>query len=247
MQMFRTGMLLCFALVAFPRDAAAPKFDPRLSVHTLLREDIFAGFMANDAGRLARGERNLHALEAERPEKKAELVAWSGTVALTRAVYALDAHKQDAFDAAYRQAVARFEEARRLGPASLGVKAVTAGSYLALADRLPEPLRAEAWRQGYRAYQEMFQMQSATADALPLHMKGELLAGVAQTADRTGHAGEAAQFARRILDTMPGTPYAAAVQRWKDKPELRGRMTLGCQTCHEPGRLTARTAELAAK
>jgi len=56
------------ALAALAQDAKAPKFDPRLSVHTILREDIFAGFMANDAGRLARGEQNLLRLMAKRPE-----------------------------------------------------------------------------------------------------------------------------------------------------------------------------------
>ena len=46
--------------------AAAQSPDPplsetRLTVHTLLREDIFAGFMSNNVSRLSRAEQNIAA------------------------------------------------------------------------------------------------------------------------------------------------------------------------------------------
>ena len=62
-------------------------FDSRLPVHTIVREDIFAGVMAHDMDRLARADRNIEVLLVERPDAKAPLLAWKGSIALTRAVY----------------------------------------------------------------------------------------------------------------------------------------------------------------
>jgi hypothetical protein len=243
--MFRNGLLVFVAgLTALAQDAGTPKFDPRLSIHSILREDIFAGFMANDLDRLARGEKNLLALETERPAVKAELVAWKGCIALTRAAQANEAHRDAESQRHYREAVALFSEAARLGTPTGGVHAITGGSNLALGDRLPEPVRAEAWSTAYRSYKSLWEAQREGVDQLPLHLKGELLAGVAQTAQRTGHSEEAAQFTRRIVETMPGTAYATAARRWVEKPETMSRGSIACQTCHEAGRLAARTAAL---
>jgi hypothetical protein len=239
-------MLVCAAAAGLFAQDAAPRFDARLSVHTILREDIFAGFMANDTARLERGERNLAALERERPDSLAPLTAWKGTIALTRAAHAHEAHRDAEFAERYREAKALFAEADRLGPANFGVKAVTGGSFAALTDRLPESARAEASEIAYRSYAAMWKMQSPMLGDLELHNKGELLAGMAQSAARAGHAEEAREFAKRILETMPDTPYAKATQRWLERPETMTQAKIACQTCHEPGRLAARTAALGA-
>ena len=80
---------------------------------------------------------------------------------------------------------------------------------------------------------------------MPLHLKGELLGGMAQTAQRTGHATEAAEFVERILTSMPGTAYAAVAQKWKDEPQAAANTSLLCHSCHDAGRLEARKATLA--
>jgi hypothetical protein len=80
---------------------------------------------------------------------------------------------------------------------------------------------------------------------MPLHFKGELLAGMAQSAQRTEHAAESAEFLERIVKTMPGTAYAAAAEKWMASPEAASRTKVTCQSCHEPGRLAARTSALA--
>jgi len=200
--------------------------------------------MANDDTRLTLGEKNLAVLEVERPAEKASLTAWKGCVALTRAVHAHEAGRADEFAAQYRRGMELFAEAERLGPANGSVKAIMGGTYAALSDRLPEAERSAGWEAAYQNYKGLWAMQGPTAAQLPLHDRGELLAGVAQSAERTLRGVEAAEFARRIVETIPGTPYATAAKRWLDTPELRGRSHLGCQTCHEPGRLAAATARL---
>ena len=219
-------------------------FDPRLSAHTIIREDVFAGFMANDEARLARGEKNLELLmAAKRPERPA-LFAWQGDIALYRAVTAYEGKREDEFQKQFRMADDAFAEARRLGPEDVGVAAVSGGGLLLFADRLPEQYRAAAYQSAYDAYQVLWKTQGANVEHLPLHIKGELLAGMTQMAQRMGRTEEYTQNLERIIALMPDTPYGARAKKWKDDPKLAARTAIGCQSCHEPGRLAARTAEL---
>src|SRR5690348_7936795 len=68
--------------------AAPAGLDPRLNVHTLVREDIFAGLLSNDMERLARGEKTLELLLVERPDQRAAILSWQGSAILFRAVRA---------------------------------------------------------------------------------------------------------------------------------------------------------------
>ena len=87
--MRRTLLTLGFAVTistAIPAQAPEPPIaDTRLTVHTLVREDIFAGFLQNDLARLARAEKNLETLLASRPGERPGVLAWQGGAALTRA------------------------------------------------------------------------------------------------------------------------------------------------------------------
>ena len=66
------SLLLVFALVvvAAAQSPEPPLAEPRLTVHTLLREDIFAGWMAKDMVRFERGERNIEQLMRDRPDQQ---------------------------------------------------------------------------------------------------------------------------------------------------------------------------------
>jgi len=68
-----------------------PLADSRLTVHTLVREDIFAGWMSDDMGRLERGEKNIQLLLEQRPGQKGNLLSWKGGALLYRAVLANEA------------------------------------------------------------------------------------------------------------------------------------------------------------
>jgi hypothetical protein len=242
-------LLMFVALVAISAAVPAqtpepPIADTRLTVHTLLREDIFAGFLQNDVTRLTRAEKNAEQLLVSRPAERAALLAWQGSTALTRAALANEANQPDQFRQHYRRAQELFSEAMKLGPADIGVFAITGGSQVSLADRLPAAERKASWELGYTAYQQLWKMQSQMIEKLPLHHKGEVLSGLAQTADRTGRSEEAAAQVERILALLPDTPYASRARQWKDDPSGRVKSKLACQTCHGPGTLVARLAEV---
>jgi tetratricopeptide (TPR) repeat protein len=236
-----------FALIPVAGSAQAPEpplADTRLTVHTLVREDIFAGFLQNDLNRLARAEKNLDVLLKSRPAERANVLAWQGSAALTRAAVAHEAKQPDQFRQHYQRALDLYEQAMRLEPEGVGVFAIAGGTQTTLADRLPADERARGWEMAYSAYQRLWKLQGAIIEKLPLHHKGEVLSGLAQSAQRTGRSDEASAQVERILTLLPETPYAKRAQEWKESPAARGQVKLTCQTCHAPGTLVARMAEV---
>jgi hypothetical protein len=230
-----------------PPSQESPLSDTRLTVHTLLREDIFSGFLADDMERFSRGEKNIQLLLEKRPAEKANLLAWQGGAALYRAVRAHESNRKDEFQDNYHRALNLFSEAGKLNSGNLGVAAVTGGSYLVLADRLPKEYRAAAWSEAYDNYQALWKQQASFIDKLPVHMRGELLGGLAQSAERTGRTEEVGQYLDKILVVLPNTPYEPAAKRWKSNPTAAAAGSITCLTCHESGRLAARLTALNAK
>ena len=236
-------VIVALVTVAAAQSHQVPLSDSRLTVHTLLREDIFAGFMADDMKRFERGEKNIQLLLEQRPDQKGNLLAWKGGALLYRAVTANENKRADEFQRYYRQARDVFAEAQK-SSGNDGIAAITGGSFALFADRLPSEYRAEAWSTAYDNYQALYKLQAPFVDKLPLHLKGEVLAGVAQTAQRTGRKEEAAQFVDKMLALLPGTPYEPMAKKWKANPESAANSSLTCMTCHDAGRLAVRMADL---
>src|SRR5882724_7377781 len=160
------------ALMAMSQSQEPPLSETRLTVHTLLREDIFAGFMEKDMDRFARGEKNIDLLLAKRPEAKSDLLAWKAGAILYRAVLADEANHPDECKQKYQQALDVFAEARKAQPPGTGLAAITGGTNLLFADRLPKEYREAAWAAAYTSYKEIWKQQGPIIAGLPLHFKG---------------------------------------------------------------------------
>ena len=79
-----SGVLVALVVIAAPA-AQSPGdvlADTRLSVHTLVREDIFAGFRSDNLPRLERAERHIEILLTQRPEQRSNLLAWKSAAAV---------------------------------------------------------------------------------------------------------------------------------------------------------------------
>lgn len=244
-----SGVLVACAVIAVagaqtPDDVLSEK---RLTVHTLLREDIFAGYRADDVPRLERAERNIGLLLTQRPEERGNLLAWKAGIVTYRAVLAHEAGNAAEFARLYADALAGFAEAARTTSGNNGVPAITGGSMAVFADRLPEPQRAAAWSMAYDNYARLWNEQGAEIEKMPVHHKGEVLSGLTQSAQRTGRTDEAARNLERMLTVLAGTPYESLAQQWKANPSLAATTNLTCRNCHIPGRLENRIAALAAK
>ena len=236
------GTLLVLVLLtsAAAQSSDPPLSDKRLTVHTLLREDIFAGFMNDNDARLTRAERNIATLLKDRPEQRANLLAWQAGATAYRAVRALEAGKPEEFERYFASMRAGFADAAAQSNGNDGVAAITGGTLVTFADRLPEKHRAAAWSQAYDNYAKLWQAQGADIEKMPLHFKGEVLAGLTQSAQRTGRADESAQYLEKMLVLLQGTPYESTAQQWKANPASAATTNLTCKNCHAPGRLSAR-------
>jgi len=232
--------------VALAQAPEAPLDDTRLTVHTLLREDVFAGFIGGDMERLARGEKNIDLLMEKRPADRAALVAWKASTILYRAIVAHEAKQRDKFDKHYAQALDLYAQARKLiKPQNYELLAIEGGSYAMFADRLPKEHQAAAWTQAYESFQGLWKVQAPIVDKLPLHLKGELWSGLAASAQRTGRAEEARQHLDKMLELLKDTPYEAPAKEWKANPTSTRRLT--CLSCHDAGRLSDRLSALEKK
>ena len=239
--------LLVVAIGGFQPGAKAqspepPLSDTRLAVHTLVREDIFAGFMANDMVRFARGERNVEQLLRDRPDQRGNLLAWRASAAMYRAVLAHESGDNGEFLKHLHAARAAFAEASKQTSGNDGVTAITGGSYAVFADRLPEPHRATAWAEAYSNYSVLWAQQGSAIDKLPVHHRGEVLGGLVQSAQRTGRTEEMTQHLDRMLTLLQGTPYEATAQQWKANPASAATTRVTCKACHNPGRLSSTLA-----
>ncbi len=234
--------ILATAAVAYT--AQIPLDDTRLTIHTMVREDIFAGFLQNDLERLTRAEKNIEVLLGTRPKERPELLAWKGGAMLYRAVSAFEKNQRVEYEQKYKQAIALFAQAQQLAPSRDGVAAVTGGSYVVFGDRLPKEHRAAAWEAAYNAFQHLWKQQGSVIDKLPVHLRGEVLGGLAQAAMRTGRTKEASEMLDKILVVLPGTPYEPIAKQWKANPTAATNSSITCLSCHEPGRLQDRLATL---
>lgn len=218
--------------------------DTRLTVHTLVREDVFAGFMNNQMDRLAKAEQNIGVLMKERPGERANLLAWKAGATLYRAIVAHEAGNAGEFTRLWNEAKKGFAEAATLSSGNDGVQAITGGSMSVFADRLPEAHRGEAWSTAYANYSLLWKAQGAQIEQLPVHFKGEVLAGLTQSAQRTGRSDEAAKMLDKMLEVLPNTPYEATAKQWKADPASAKSSSLTCKNCHNSGRLAARLKSL---
>ena len=105
---------LAFGAIAVAQSSESLLNDSRLSIHTLLREDMFAGFLNDNMERLARGEKNLDLLMAKRPDQRANLLSWKGQAEFYRAVRSHETNQPGEFQTHYKNALDSFAEARKL-------------------------------------------------------------------------------------------------------------------------------------
>ena len=238
-------LLVCaFVTVVVAQTPQIPLADSRLTVHTLVREDIFAGFLADDMKTFERGEKNIELLLNQRPDQKGNLLSWKGGALLYRAVVANENNRPEEFKRLYQQSLDAFAEAAKQTSGNDGVGAITGGSFAIFADRLPKEYRAKAWSTAYDNYLGLYKQQAPILDRLPVHLRGEVLGGLAQAAQRTGRKEEMNQYVDKILAVLGGTPYEPIAKKWKANPESAANTSITCMTCHDGGRLSARLAEI---
>lgn len=214
---------------------------------TTVREDIFAGLMANDMDRLNGRMERLELAIKEKPN--VGNLAWKGMGELILAVQAHEAGKADEFKSYYDAAVRSFQQAeqlaeeKKLGPSAAGLYDVSGAAWGGVADRLPASLRRGAYEASYRSWDLALSLSHGRLTIMTPHGRGEMLAGLAQAAQRTGRTEEAQRRLKEMIAALPGTVFEERAKSWLDKPELMKTTMVACQTCHPPQRFGSVTTK----
>jgi hypothetical protein len=201
-----------------------------------VREDLFAGYLSGDMTTFERGERKVDELLAERPNA-AGLKAWKLSALFYRSIRSLEEGDRAEFDTRYKHVVDTFEALVKEAPKDVGVLAIYGGIVSTLGHRLPHEMQTAANRRATEVFLQLEELQKAQFDKMPVHHRGEVLAGVAQAAARSGQEQLARTYLTRIVETLDTTPYAAFARDMLKRPESMRTTKIACNTCHEPNRL----------
>jgi hypothetical protein len=218
--------------------------EQRMSLHWLVREDIFSGLLANDRARLEKGAKTLDAVASFYPP--VDVTAWRGSIELMRAVWAHEDGKTEDFRRHYAISMAYFDECRNLSNEKTAIipEIFEGGTYVVIADRLPENLRRGAWERCYRAYKKLNALEASRVDRLPLHMKGEIISGLAVATQRTGRTDELPAALQAVETKLAGSVYANAAKKWTADPASASKVRMACLTCHEANTLGPKLEQL---
>lgn len=205
--------------------------------YTWVREDTFAGFLRDDMTRFERGVEKAHEYLMEDPTR-ADAANWVAATNVYRAVRAFREGDNATGEEILRNALKTMDDVVSRAPNDVGVRATAGGTLVYFASQVPAQHHREVMQKAREHYAALYKAQEQALAHLPLHMKGELLAGVAETEFRVGDRDRAMTLLNTIVKEMPGTAYARTAETWLNSPESVTREArLACQSCHEPGRL----------
>jgi len=210
---------------------------PKPTFYAMVREDTFAGYMGGDMERFERGMKYAEQVLADNPQN-ADALVWKGggQVFLATRLYAQDLNAKA--DVLYEGGLALMEHALANEPGNAGVHASYGGVLAYLAPRIPEGRRRAALEKARSMYEWLYKAQEQVLDRLPVHLRGETLAGLAETNQKLGDLEQARVYLKRISASLPDTPYAETAKLWLAHPESVGAdQQIVCGTCHDAGRL----------
>lgn len=226
------------SLLAVPLLFAADDFvkPDKINIHTWVREDMFAGWIANDTVTFERGVKKLDLYGADHPNDP-NMLAWKYLVASYRMLQARAAGD----DASYSRELATAKELRgRIFARDLrdpGPYIIVGSSLVRTACVAPEGDRAWMFRDGRDLLAKVPGLQGDVFDQLPPHMRGELWAQIAFASDRVGDAAARDQALDNMVAKLAGTPYETRARSWQKGTTLAKEKDYACLSCHEPGRL----------
>lgn len=229
-QMFLSLFLLAGSAFA----ADAPAKPAGVTVHTWVREDLFAAVMVDDREALERGSKKLDAILAANPDD-AVAKAWRVLELLTRAAWANQ--KDDAQASRKLQDTALAIRATLLENKEQGVHIVLGGSLLFYAAKSPQFATEAMIRDGRDHLARVRKEQDSYFAKLPPHFSGELLSQLAFASDRLADQEGKAKYLAEMKQFLAGTAYARRADKWQAMA-IKDWAGAQCISCHEPGRLT---------
>ena len=240
--MFRAclAVLLAFPVLHAADDVVKPD---RVPLSTWVREDLFAGWIANDTATFDRGTKKVDRFLSDHPDDRLGLAFKYMVVA-----YAMIQARTRADDVAYQTQFAAAKDLRsRIFAGDLrdpGPYIVVGSCQVRTAYFAPEKDRAAMYRDGRDLLAKVPELQADIFEKLPPHFRGEVWAQLAFASDRLGDAAARDQALENMLTKLPGTPYESRARAWQKPGNIAKEKDYTCMSCHDPGRLAPTLARL---
>ena len=170
-----TALFFLFVIAALPQER--PEGVP---ISIWVREDLFAGFLADSMEDFNRGVAKLDHILAEIPDDPSAL-AFRASADIYLAVRAAEAGRADEYERLFASSNRLFDRSQAVQPdRSIAYLAITGGMATIVGDRIPEKHRRQVWQRGLNSYLQLEQAQKEAFDKMPVHHRGEVLGGIAQ-------------------------------------------------------------------
>jgi hypothetical protein len=217
----------------------------KLTIHTWVREDMFAGWISNDSAILARGVQKLDRFLADHPNDY-NANSWKFLAASFGMIQARN--KGD--DAAYSRELAISKDLRAkifMGDQrDPGPYIIVGSSLVRTACFAPEKDRGWMMRDGRDMLVKVIELQGEVFEKLPPHFRGEIWAQLAFANDRLGETAARDRALENMLTRLGGTPYESRARAWQKPGAIAKEKDYACMSCHDPGRLAPTLARLSA-
>jgi hypothetical protein len=135
----------------------------------------------------------------------------------------------------FQQGVSEMEEAIRLDPDNVGLRAPRGAIFIAASRQMPPQMGKPLLDTGIADFEHILHMQEQDGSfaGRSNHQRGEVLTGLADGWARSGDDTKARAYFARIAKELPGTIYQTRAQAWLDgKPESKSPEFFACAGCH---------------
>jgi hypothetical protein len=216
----------------------------KLTIHTWVREDMFAGLIGRDAAAFDLGLRKLERFLGEHPGE-ANGLAWKFETYSYYLRADREAGNQDAYTRHWTEAQEfKGQALANRVAADVGPLILVAFSQIFNAQYAATAADRESlFREGRELLRKIQEAQSPQWDKLPVHMRGELWSLIGFASDQIGDREERLRVATEMIDRLKGSVYEARGRRWLNAKQLDASDAV-CLSCHENGRLKVKLASL---
>ena len=195
-----------------------------------VRNDFFAGF-AGDNPALERGMRLSGDAIALDPNGSAEALAWHGGGLLFLAGLKFQQGDIAAGGELWGKGSAEMEKAGVMEPDNPAVLIPRAAVWFAASRTAPPQMSKPILAKAIADYEHVYDLQKSYFDSLSVHMRGELLFGLADGHARNGNDAKARIYFEKLAAAGPATGHLEQAKLYLngEKYTVEG---IGCHGCH---------------
>ncbi|SRR5579883_1847046 len=195
----------------------------------VVRESMFAGFNGDSAA-LEKAIAICADTLRVNPDH-AEALVWHGSAIWYLSGKAFRAGDFQRGMALSDSGMGEMDRAVALDSNNVAVIIPRGASLLAAAPYIQEPYGSAIMRKGLGDYERSLALQQRYFTKLPVHLRGELLGGIADSYRRLGETEKARDVFIRMTTELQGSQYAKLASKWLNVKDMQTNKTLQPPTC----------------